>query len=126
MVIGTELRKKKLANMHNLFIVSNQTKLTFSDKCKSFDSLVGSILNYNAEVSGYNEGKHLENIHSNFFRKNTCVRKFTNHDGSYGELGRHPMRIQRKIIIIKYWFKILKLSDNCLLKHMYNFLVRDA
>lgn len=73
MVIGTELRKKTCKHasyaLHNLFIVSNQTKLTFSDKCKSFDSLVGSILNYNAEVSGYNEGKHLENIHSNFFRK---------------------------------------------------------
>ena len=39
--------------LHNLFIVFNQIELTSFDKCKLFDSLVGSILNYSAEVWGH-------------------------------------------------------------------------
>jgi hypothetical protein len=36
------------------------------------------------------------------------------------------MRIQRKIILVKYWLKIINLEENCLLKQMYNILKIDA
>ena len=60
--------QKKLANqshfaLHNLFVVFNRLELTITDKCKLFDSLVGSILNYGAEIIGNNDGKDLELVH---------------------------------------------------------------
>lgn len=121
-----KLAKHSLYALHNLFIIFNQLEMTIPEKCKLFDSLVGSILNYGAEILGYNEGKDIELIHCKFIRKILNVRKSTNLDGLYGELGRHPMRIQRKIIIIKYWLKIISADNNLLIKQVYMSLKQDA
>ena len=64
-------------SLHNLFIVFNQLELTPSDKCKLFDSLVGSILNYSAEIWGYTESKEIERVHCICLRKNAmCEKKY--------------------------------------------------
>ena len=47
--------------LHNLFITLNQIELTAKDKCKLFDTLIGSILNYWAEIVGYHTCKSIEN-----------------------------------------------------------------
>ena len=47
--------------LHNLFITFNQIELTAKDKCKLFDTLVGSILNYWAEIVVYHTCKSIEN-----------------------------------------------------------------
>jgi len=57
------------------------------------------------EIFGYHPAKEnqvLENI-----------------EALYGELGRHPMNIERKIRMIKYWIKLLRSSDNSLLKLIF-------
>jgi hypothetical protein len=36
--------------LHNLFSIINQVELTTSEKCKLFDTLVSSVLNYSFEV----------------------------------------------------------------------------
>ena len=38
-------------------------------------------------------------------RKNLEVKKATNLDGLYGELGRYPMEMNSKLLIIKFWIK---------------------
>ena len=103
----------------------NQLELTSFDKCKLFDSLVGSILNYSAEVWGHYQSKDIELVHCKFLRKVLNVKKSTNLDGLYGELCRYPMSISRQIIMIKYWIKILK-TDNPILFNMYTLLKNDA
>ena len=103
----------------------NQLELTSFDKCKLFDSLVGSILNYSAEVWGHYQSKDIELVHCKFLRKVLNVKKSTSLDGLYGELGRYPMSISRQIIMIKYWIKILK-TDNPILFNMYTLLKNDA
>ena len=45
--------------LHNLFIVFNQLNLNIPDKCKLFDSMVGSVLNFAAEVWVNHNGKIL-------------------------------------------------------------------
>jgi hypothetical protein len=67
---------------------------------------------------GYYKSK--EHLHCKFLRKSLCVRKSTNLDAFYGEIGGYPMAIHRKIIMFKYWIKILKSPDNSILKTMYN------
>lgn len=111
--------------LHNLFTVFNQIELSTSDKCHLFDSLVGSILNYNAAVWGSHESKDIELIHCKFLRKVLKVKKSTNLEGLYGELGRYPMRITRRLIMIKYWIKLLS-TENPLLINMYRMLASDA
>jgi hypothetical protein len=111
--------------MHNLFTVFNQLELQTSEKIKLFDSLVGSILNYGGEVWGTYEAKDVESIHCKFLRKILCVKKSTNLEGLYGELGRTPMIVQRHILMIKYWVKILRSSDT-LTRKIYNMLKIDT
>ena len=116
---------KKLAQhasfaLHNLFVVLNQLNLNIREQCILFDSLVGSVLNYGAEIFGISEYKSLEQIHSKFLRKILGVKKSTNLDCLYGETARSPMLIQRKIKMFKFWMKIINSENNCFIKSIYN------
>ena len=65
-------------------------------KLKLFDTFVGSILNYSAEVWDTHDGKDIELIHTKFCRWILHVRKSTNLSGLYGELERVPFNITGK------------------------------
>jgi hypothetical protein len=112
--------------LHNLFIVFNQLELTINDKNKLFDSLVGSVLNYGAEVWGYYDSKDVEIVHCKFLRKVIGVKKSTNLDGLYGETGRYPMKIKRKLILAKYWVKLSNADNNSIRKQIFFMLKQDA
>ena len=62
--------------------------------------MVGSVLNYSAEVWGYHEANDVEMLHTKFCRWILRVRKSTNLSGLYGELGRYPLIVYRKISIL--------------------------
>ena len=111
--------------LHNLFIVFNQLDLDIKEKCKLFDSLVGSILNYNAAIWGNHDSKSIEIVHCKFLRKVLSVKKSTNLSALYGETGRYPMKIQRQLIMIKYWIKLVKTPDS-LTYNVYKMLKHDA
>ena len=102
-----------------MFSIINQVELTTSEKCKLFDTLVSSVLNYSSELWGFHEAKDIERVHTKFCRKILCVKKSTNLTGLYGELGRAPLLINRKLNMIKYWLKIIKSKDNSLVKTIY-------
>ena len=89
-------------SLHNLFSLFRQFEFSTTQKCKLFDVLVGSVLNYSAEVWGNNEAKDIETIHTKFCRWVLNVRKSTNLSGLYGELGRFPLSIYRKISMVRY------------------------
>ena len=112
-------------SLHNLFIVFNQIELPVSKKSELFDSLVLPVLNYAAEIWGAHDAPDIEVIHTKFCRKLLTVKRSTNLNALYGELGRVPMLIHRKIIMIKYWLKIIALHDNSLLFRTYQMLKRN-
>ena len=91
-----------------------------------FDALVSSILNYSSEVWGYHAAKEIEMVHTKFCRKILHVRQSTNISGLYGELGRVPLFITRKINILRYWYKLLRLNDHALPKIVYLMLRDDV
>ena len=103
----------------------NQLELTVAEKLRLFDSLVGSVLNYNASVWGYHEAKHIEQVHCIFLRRMFKVKQSTNVYGLYGEVGKYPMKIARELIMIKYWLKLLN-SNNKLIVNIYRMLCDDA
>lgn len=112
--------------LHNLFALCRQFEFSTTQKCKLFDVLVGSVLNCSAEVWGNIEAKNIEIIHSKFCRWILNVRKSTNLSGLYGELGRYPLIIYRKISMIRYWIKILSSSNSFIPKKMYYMLKNDV
>ena len=73
-----------------------------------FDKLIFPILNYGAEVWGFSDAKIIERVHLQFYKHLLGVRKQTQNDFIYGELGRVSLQQRRYITIIKYWFKLLK------------------
>ena len=123
--------QKRIANhasyaLHNLFGLFKQIELPISEKCKLFDTFVGSILNYGGEILGLNEATDIELIHSKFCRWILHVRKSTNLTGLYGELGRVPFIIQRKIRMFNYWTKLLSSNNQLIQKKVYIMLKQDA
>lgn len=112
--------------LHNLFRIFNTVELPVAQKCKLFDTLVGTILNFGSEVWGMNEASDIELIHTKFLRRILGVKKSTNLIALYGELGRFPLHIIRKVHIIKYWIKLLKEPDTSLIKQVYLMLKEDT
>ena len=112
--------------LHKIFSIFREIELPISEKCKLFDALVSPILNYGAEVWDMYEAKDVEILHNKFCRWTLNVRKSTNLVGLYGELGRPPLCILRKIITIRYWMKLLKSEDNFIPKQIYFMLKQDA
>ena len=112
--------------MHRLFSIFNSYEFKTNEKCRLFDSLVSSVLNYASEVWGYNDGKDIEIIHIKFLRKVLGVNKSTNLIGLYGELGRIPLYIMRKVNMVRYWIKLLRSNENKITKQVYQMLRQDA
>ena len=66
-----------------------------------------------------NEASDIELIHTKFLRRILGVKKSTNLTALYGELGRFPVHVIRKILMLKYWIKVLKQTDTSLIKRVY-------
>ena len=61
-----------------------------------------------------------------FLRRILNVKKSTNLTAIYGELGRVPLMVFRKVIMRKYWIKILNQNDSSLVKKLYTLLKSDT
>ena len=112
--------------LNNLFNVFQNIELPTSQKCKLFDSLVASILNFGAEIWGSHNATDIELIHTKFLRYVLRVKKSTNLSALYGELGRFPLAVFRKTIMIKYWIKILHQNNSSLVKRIFVMLKNDC
>ena len=77
-----------------------------------FDKLIMPILHYGCEVWGFIPANAIERVHMQFCKRLLGVKKNTQNDFVYGELGRTNCRSKRYLLILKYWFKILTCPDN--------------
>ena len=92
--------------------------LCIEDKIKLFDALVQPILMYGCEIWGFHKANDIEKVHLNFLKQILGVRRQTCNIAVYGEVGRVPLYVLRKVRILKYWYKILS-SQNTLLYKVY-------
>ena len=53
------------------------------------------------------------------------MKKSTQHNFVYGELGRKNFITKRYFIIVKYWFKILFSPENKYIRMIYNLILMD-
>ena len=93
--------------------------LNIETKSNLFDIYVSSVLNYGAEIWGFHKGPDIEKIHLLFCKRALGIKKTSNSNMIYNELGRLPMFVRRKLRIFKYWLKI-RYTDNCIIKSCYD------
>ena len=68
----------------------------------------------------------IEMIQNKFLKRLLGVKNSTNLSALYGETSRVLLFVFRKIIMIKYWVKIVSQGDSSLLKQIYFMLKEDA
>ena len=85
-----------------------------------FDHTILRIMNYDAEIWGGNEWSALEKLHLLACKYILGVPQSSPTDGIYAELERHPIFIQRKILIVKYLKRLKELRDETLAKKPTN------
>jgi len=69
------------------------TKISVQDKLELFDKLRLPIMNYCSEVWGFHVINAIQRVHLHFCNDILGVKKTTQHDFVYGELGRMPLQI---------------------------------
>ena len=112
---------------HKLKCLLQNVYLYVNEKIKLFDSLVSSVLNYASEVWGYDDCKDIEIVHNKFCRYLLGVKKSTNIAAMYGELGTMPVRVVRKLRMLKYWIRILENSnENPFVYKIYEMMYNDV
>ena len=103
-------------------------KFTFippKHKLELFDKLVSPILNYCCEICGFTNDTSIERVHMQFCKKLLGVKKTTQNDFVYGEFGRKSFRTIHMFKIIKYWLRILNMSQDKYVYIVYNLLKND-
>ena len=109
-------------NNNSLNVLANQAKKSLGElnmnvsKIGTFPPHVGlrlfhtsitPVLHYGCEVWGYIPGTCLQVVLDNYCKSILGVKRTTPNCAVRGELGQFPLSIDRKIKIIKYWYKII-------------------
>ena len=98
-------------------------KLSPTIAFKAFDCQILPILEYGSDIwyTG-DDVNDLEKIHLKFIKSTLGVRKQTPTPAIYGDTGRFPLIIRQHIKAVKYWCRILKLSQSHPVRNAYNML----
>ena len=121
------LADKALKAMHSLFDITRDVDTPVNIMLKLFDSHIVSILNYGCESWGFLNAECIERVHRKFLKYLLNVKVSTNNYAIYKELGRYHLSIERHLRIIKYWFKLINISDsNCILNAVYNSILLET
>ena len=91
---------------------------------KVFDWQILPILEYASDIWYTGDSVNdLEKIHLKFIKSTLGVRKQTPTPAIYGDTGRFPLIIRQHIKAVKYWCRILDLSQNHPVRNAYNMLL---
>ena len=114
------LSKQALRALFSLNTLFDNSDLHISEKLKLFDAMIGPILNYSSPVWGFHKAPDIERVHLKFLKQILRVKPQTTNTAVYGELGRVPMQVIRKIQIVKYWFRILQMPESLQYKLLFH------
>lgn len=104
-----EQSMKALFSLNHLFSV---VSLGITEKLKLFDAMILPILNYGSEIWGFHSAPNVERVYLKFLKQILGVRTQTCTAAVYGELGKVPLSVLRKVRILKYWYNIMKSPDS--------------
>jgi len=67
-----------------------------------FDKLISPILNYASHVWGFIQGSYIERVQLQFCKRRLGVKRTTQTECVYGDLGRHTFQAFMVINVVKY------------------------
>ena len=91
--------------------------------CNIFDKCIVPIITYGSQIWGTQVKSKVENVLLTFCKKQLGVSSTTPSVAVLGECGSYPIFITCYENVIKYWLKIVSLTDECLLKSCYDMLL---
>eukprot|EP00745_Piridium_sociabile_P014687 TRINITY_DN21651_c0_g1_i6.p1 TRINITY_DN21651_c0_g1~~TRINITY_DN21651_c0_g1_i6.p1 ORF type:complete len:655 (+),score=42.51 TRINITY_DN21651_c0_g1_i6:130-2094(+) len=89
---------------------------------KIFDSKVKPILLYGSEIWGFQRYEAIEKVHNKVCKLVLGVGRDVKNNIALGECGRFPIYIDTYVRIVKYWCKLLTMSDSRYPKQCYKML----
>lgn len=136
--LGVQFTSNGQWNAHQKYLAEQAKKALFALKSncskighlplyvynKIFDTKILPILHYGAEIWGFHDGIELERVHTNYCKFVLRVNKFTPNDIARAELGRHNLKTLRYVQIIRYWLKIINMSEDRYVHQCYLLQVR--
>ena len=84
-----------------------------------YDKLVVPVLCYGSEIWGYERRNNVERAHTKFCKRVLGVTYSASNVAVLGESGRYPLWLVYFTHIVKFWLKILGMSDGRLPKQCY-------
>ena len=88
--------------------------------CKLFDFIVLPILSYGREMWWYEQIASIQKVHIIKFLKTILKVSITTSDeAGLGEVGRYPLSVSSSVKCRSYWLKIVKVSENMIVKQVY-------
>ena len=106
--------------LHILYKKTRSLHLPIDIQLYLFDHTISPILFYGCEIWGFQNTQLIENVHNQFLRKITNLRKSTPIYMLHAELGRHPIDITIKSRMIGYWLSIINGDNAKISKTLYN------
>ena len=77
------------------------------------------LLTYGCELWGLHDFIEVERVHTTCFKRFLNVSTHCANITLYADTGRLPLSITTKIRCVKYWFRLMRLSDSRICKQAY-------
>ena len=91
-----------------------------------FDTCVWPVVDYGAEVWGYNSASSFESVQTKAIRIFLGVHKFAAHLAISGDTGWIPCEVKLKISTLRLWNKLVKMEDSRLPKIILNHIFENT
>ena len=91
-----------------------------------FDYTILPILLYGCEIWGFQNVQIIENVHNQFLRNITKLRRSTPIYMLHAELGRYPIELFIKSRMIGFWISIVNCDNTKITKILYNMLSNES
>ena len=100
-------------------LFTNNESINFRTAVKIFDIKIKPLLLYGSEIWGTKVYEKIENAQIKYFKSFLGIGKTTENCFILREVGRYPMWVDTKYRAIKYWCKLLRLSEDRYPKKCY-------
>ena len=81
--------------------------------------MVLPIISYGSEMWGYEQIASIERVHNRFLKIILKVSITTSDEAVLGKVGRYPLSVYCSVKCMSYWLKIVKMSENRIVKQVY-------
>ena len=106
--------------------INQECNFSYITSNNIFDKCILPIILYGCEIWGVTAHRIIESVLLKFCRQQLGVGSNAPAPALLGECGRFNLYVICYIRCIKYWLKIIKMSDNCLLKACYIMLLKQC